>query len=74
MSDEQKRRKPEDLSTAEKILRVQDLWDEIVSSPGEIPLTEAQRSEAERRLIEHEQNPKECSTWDEVKHRLESER
>ena len=74
MNDEQERRKPEDLSKAEKILRVQDLWDEIASSPGEIPLTEAQRSEAERRLIEHEQNPKECSTWDEVKHRLESER
>jgi putative addiction module component (TIGR02574 family) len=74
MSDEQKNHQPEDLSMAEKILRVQDLWDEIARSPGEVPLTEAQRREAERRLIEHERNPKECATWEEVKRRLESER
>ena len=74
MSDKRESRKTEDLSTAEKILRVQDLWDEIARSPEDVPLTETQQTEAERRLIEHEENPKECSTWEDVKHRLESKR
>ena len=74
MSDEPKHRQTEDLSTAEKILRVQDLWDEIARSPADVPLSEAQRQEAERRLIDHERNPKECSTLEEIKRRLESKR
>lgn len=74
MSDERKHRQNEDLSNAEKILRVQDLWDEIARSSASVPLTDAQRLEAERRLLDHERNPKECSTWEEVKRRLESSR
>ena len=74
MSNEREERRIEDLSTAEKILRVQDLWDEIARSPEDVPLTETQRREAERRLIRHDRNPRECSTWEEVKRRLESKR
>lgn len=72
MSDKKKHHETEDLSTAEKILRVQDLWDEIARTPGDVPLTDAQRAEAERRLLDHERNPRECSTWEEIKRRLES--
>lgn len=38
----------------------------------EAPSTEAQRLEAERRLLEYEANPERCSTWEEVKRRLQS--
>lgn len=64
----------EELSVAEKILLVQDLWDEIARTPQSVVLTPAQREEAERRLTEHEANPQPCSSWEEIKLRLESSR
>ena len=74
MSGEPKHRDSDDLSVAEKILRVQDLWDDIARSSPEVELTPAQREEAERRLRQHEGNPGKYPTWDEVKGRLEDER
>jgi putative addiction module component (TIGR02574 family) len=73
MNGESDRDDFEDLSVPEKILRVQDLWDEIARSPREVELTPAQLEEAERRLREHETNPGTYSTWEEVKRRLENE-
>lgn len=74
MGSESKPREPDDLSVSEKILRVQDLWDEIARSPESVDLTPAQREEAERRLREHEAKPGRYSLWEEIKRRLESSR
>ena len=74
VTENQKRQSSDEESVAEKILRVQDLWDEIARSPHEIELTEEQRREAERRVSEHERNPGKYSTWEQVKRRLETER
>ena len=74
MSGELKRQEPDDLSVPEKILRVQDLWDDIARSPREVEITPAQREEAERRLRNHESAPGHYSSWDEIKRRLEDER
>ena len=74
MTSDQKPQEPEDLSVPEKILRVQDLWDEIARSPQGVELTPAQREEAERRLRKHESAPGEYAPWDEIKDRLEGER
>jgi putative addiction module component (TIGR02574 family) len=74
MTGEPKQREPDELSVPEKILRVQDLWDDIARSSPEVELTPAQREEAERRLHQHEGNPGKYPTWDEVKGRLEGER
>ena len=72
MSTDPKGRGPEDLSIPEKIHLVQDLWDEIARSPGNVELTPEQREEAERRLLEHERHRKANSSWEEIKRRLES--
>ena len=74
MGGEPEHRDPEELSVPEKILRVQDLWDDIARAPREVEVTPAQREEAERRLLAHESNPRACSSWEEVKRRLESGR
>ena len=74
MSNDPKGHESEDLSVPEKILRVQDLWDEIARAPQDVELTPAQREEAERRLRKHESDPGEYSSWEEIKHRLEGER
>ncbi|MBK8233900.1 MAG: addiction module protein [Candidatus Eisenbacteria bacterium] len=72
-------RKPEsddadELSVPEKILLVQDLWDDIARSPRDVELTPTQREEAERRLLAHESNPRAYRTWEEIRSRLEGER
>lgn len=74
MSDEPKPRGTDNASTAEEVLRVQDVWDEIARSPADVPLAEAQREEAERRLLDHVRNPAECSAWEDIRRRLESKR
>lgn len=74
MSSDRKRGEPDDLSVPEKILRVQNLWDEIARSPEEVELTPAQQEEADRRLRKHESYPGEHSSWDDIKRRLERER
>jgi len=64
---------PDDLSLSEKILHVQDLWDEIARSSAVIGLTDAQREAAERRLDEHESAPGQYSSWQQVRQRSEGE-
>jgi putative addiction module component (TIGR02574 family) len=74
MTDTAKRDEPEDLSVSEKILRVQDLWDDIARSSSQVALTPAQLEEAERRLRAHGAHPGDYASWEEIRGRLERER
>ena len=58
------------LSVAQRILLVEEIWDSIAAEEAEIPLTEAQRQDLERRVAAYEANPKAGSSWEEVKARL----
>ena len=58
------------LSIAERIQLVEDIWDSIVAFPEALPLTEAQRQELDRRLQAHAQNPDEGISWDELKKKI----
>jgi len=61
------------LSTAEKILHVQDLWDRIVAGAAdEVELTQAQRADLERRLEAHRADPDRGSSWEEARDRIRS--
>ncbi|MUG94366.1 addiction module protein [Scytonema sp. UIC 10036] len=59
-----------ELSVSERIQLAEDLWDSILSDSHEVPLSETQKQELDRRLEIHSQNPKQGSTWEEVKQRL----
>jgi len=59
------------LSVAERILLVEEIWDSIAEEPEQPPLTEAQRQDLERRLAAYKANPKAGSSWEEVKARLQ---
>lgn len=65
---------PHKLSVPERILQVQDMWDEIAREPGKVEITQAQREEAERRLLAHEKAPQESAAWEDIRRRLERER
>jgi putative addiction module component (TIGR02574 family) len=58
------------LSIAQRILLVEEIWDSIAASPEQVPLTDAQRQDLQRRLAAYEANPKAGSSWEEVKARL----
>jgi len=58
------------LSIAERIQLAEDLWDSILERQDELPLTDVQQQELDRRLENYQQDPTSGSTWEEVKQRL----
>ncbi len=58
------------LSVAQRILLVEEIWESIAETPEAVPMTPAQREELERRLADYEADPKAGSSWEEVKARL----
>ena len=58
------------LSVAERIQLVEDIWDSIATVPNNLPLTAAQEEELDRRLAAYEQNPNAGMLWDEFKQTL----
>jgi putative addiction module component (TIGR02574 family) len=58
------------LSIAERIQLAEDLWDSILEQQSELPLTNAQRQELDRRLERYQQDRSSGSTWEDVKQRL----
>ncbi len=59
-----------EMSVAERIQLVEDIWDSIAAVPESLPLTEDERKELDRRLEMHAQNPDESIPWDELKKKV----
>jgi putative addiction module component (TIGR02574 family) len=59
-----------DLSPAEKLQLVEDLWDDLAGTPDEIPVHEWQKQELARRKSNLEKNPASALSWPEVKARI----
>ena len=51
------------LSVADRLILVEELWDSIAAAT---PLTDAQRAELDHRLADHEANPDDVVSWEEV--------
>jgi len=58
------------LSVAERLLLVQEIWDSIAADQESLAVTEAQKEELDRRLKNYHASPGEGSPWDEVKRRI----
>ena len=54
------------LSAADRLALVQEIWDSLTATPDEVPLTEAQKRELDRRLAELDANPKNVLTWEQI--------
>lgn len=59
-----------DLSPAEKLQLVEDLWDDLASTPDAVPVYEWQKKEIERRKANLMKNPATGLSWDEVQRRV----
>ena len=55
------------LSVEERLALVEELWDSIADSAADLPLTDPQRAELDRRLAEHEAKPDDVVPWEDVK-------
>jgi putative addiction module component (TIGR02574 family) len=55
-----------ELPVAERVRLVEAIWDSISAAPESLPLTEWQREELDRRLVEYEADPASGSTLEEV--------
>ena len=58
------------LPLAERMRLVDELWESILLQADEVPLTDEQRAELDRRLARYEADPSTASPWDEVRARL----
>jgi putative addiction module component (TIGR02574 family) len=61
-----------DLSPAEKLQLVEDLWDDLAATPGEIPVHDWQKEELERRKANLRANPASGLSWEDVKRQVRS--
>ena len=61
------------LSVAERILIVEDIWDSIISSKEDLPISEEQKRELDLRLELYYKNPNEGKSWKEVKGNIQSQ-
>jgi putative addiction module component (TIGR02574 family) len=59
------------LSVADRIVLVEELWDSIADSPEGVILSEAHLEDLRRRLDANRDHPKAGSPWEEVKARLQ---
>ncbi len=59
------------LSTPEKILLVEDLWDSIASDPSGVPVPQSHREELERRLKRYSSHPGDLLSLEELQRRME---
>ena len=56
-----------ELSVAERLQLVEEIWDSIADVPEGLDLTEAQKVELNRRLDEYRKDPSIAIPWDVVK-------
>lgn len=60
----------ERLGIEERLTLVEEIWDSIAADSAAIPLTQTQRDELDRRIADHEANPDDVVSWEEVKTKL----
>ena len=54
------------LSVADRLRLIQEIWDSIATEVERMPLTESQRQEIDRRLAAHQANPQAAIPWEQV--------
>ena len=58
------------LTSAEKLLLVSELWDDLAANPTEVPISRQAIAELDRRMAEYRRDPSKTTTWDAIQKRL----
>jgi putative addiction module component (TIGR02574 family) len=59
------------LSTSEKILLVEDLWDRIADDESSVPVPQSHKEELDRRMTRHKYHPGTLLSLEELQARIE---
>ena len=59
-----------ELSVAERLALVEEIWDSISADLSAVPVSEEQLAEAHRRLAAHDADPSTAIPWEEAERRL----
>jgi putative addiction module component (TIGR02574 family) len=62
------------LTLAERIIVVEQIWDSIAAEQETLPLTSAQEAELDRRLESYRQSPTIGDSWENVKARIQAKK
>ncbi len=62
----------EQLSLAERIFIVEEIWDSIAAKQAALPVTSAQRAELDRRLDAYRESAGPGASWEQVKDHLQA--
>lgn len=54
------------LSVDERLTLLEQIWDSIAAESAVVPLTDAQRTELDRRLADYGAHPEDVVTWEDV--------
>jgi putative addiction module component (TIGR02574 family) len=58
------------LDISERLQLVEDLWDSVAVRASEFPITEAQKAELDRRLVQHHKEPLRGVSLDQIAQKL----
>jgi len=58
------------LSPADKLMLVNELWDDLASNPDQIPVSDEVVAELDRRMEVYKKDPTAVSTWEEIQLRI----
>jgi putative addiction module component (TIGR02574 family) len=61
-----------ELSPAEKLQLVEDLWDDLAATPDAVPVHDWQKQELDRRKANLARNPGSALSWEQVKANVRS--
>lgn len=61
------------LSIAERIILVEEIWDTIVAEQESFKVTKAQKEELDRRMENYHVSPDTGASWEEIKTRLQEQ-
>ena len=64
----------EELSVAERIQLVKEVWASIAAEQESLGITEAQKEELDRRLESHRSSQEMGATWESIKDRLQAKK
>lgn len=58
------------LTSAEKLLLVSELWDDLAAHPTEVPVSREQIAELDRRMEAYRRDPSQVTLWEAIQQRI----
>lgn len=58
------------LTSAQKLLLITELWDDLAAHPTEVPVSREQIAELDRRMAEYRRDPSQVTTWEAIQRRV----